>query len=102
MPPTAIRTRPCPLVWSFTGANEHLDEAVLSSDALDRTELRDESDVWLSDFVTLSGLLGATSGLRLAFLVTVFGSSHSSGKRMSAMDPSRARPLGPSYTFPLW
>lgn len=77
----------------LAGANEHFDEPVLWSDVLDHAELRDDSDAWLSDLVTLSGRLasGSLSAPCLRFPFAVFGKKHSSGRRMSAMDvPSLA------------
>lgn len=67
----------------LSGANEHLDEAVLWPDPLvDGYELRDDSDDALSDLATW-----ATSPSRLRFFfVAVSGGLQSSGKRMSAMN----------------
>ena len=69
----------------MSGANELLDDAVLSPDPLvDGYELRDESDAALFDLATW-----ATSPSRLRFfLVAVSGGLQSSGKRMSAMNPT--------------
>lgn len=54
MPPIAMRTLfPCSEAPALSGANEHLDEAVLWPDPLvDGYELRDESDAALTDLAT--------------------------------------------------
>lgn len=71
----------------FSGANEHLDDddALLCSDAFEKVELLDDKEAWLLDFVTFSGRLASAS--RLRFVFALLGSTHSSGKRISAMDP---------------
>ena len=84
VPPMAIRTRACdPGACLTTGLNEHLDEAVLSSDAFEKASLRDEpSDEELSDFATPTALPSSPSALRFFLL----GKSHTSFKTTSAMD----------------
>jgi hypothetical protein len=100
-PPIAIRTRFGAITaWSLARANEHFDEPVLCSDVLDHAELREDSDAWLSDLVTLNGWSAsdALSAPCLRFPFAVFGKKHSSGRRISAMD---SPPLL-AHTFPLW
>ena len=62
------------------GANEHLDDPVLSSDPFEKWELREDSDAALSDLVTCSA--GGCSSPRHCFLL---GGKHTSGKRITDM-----------------
>lgn len=107
MPPIAIRTRAAPFLSSSSkssshtmAGNEHLEEPVLCTDALERDDPPDEPARKLLPLPSFAGLVRplatAPSPSRRFRFPPVLGISHWSGSKMSDMDPLRPLKYLPS------